>query len=204
MDERESQSQAARIEELLREVATFPDAHLRVRIEELLQALLSIYGEGLARVLEMTEQASAADRSLVETFAGDELVGSLLLLHGLHPVDLETRIRQALDGLRAALQSRGVSIELTCLEHGAAYLWLAGNCNGCSSSLNALKQSIEQAIYTAAPDLDEIHFEEAPPQRTAIPVKFVPPRRTQKKIQAAEQAERPQSQLQSQPDVARR
>lgn len=178
MDGRERQSQAARIEALLQEIAAFPDARARGKMEELLRALLNLYGEGLARLLALTKQAETAGQALVGTFAGDELVGSLLLLHGLHPVELETRIHQALDKIRASTQARGVSLELTCIENGVAYLWLTDNSHGCASSLNALKQRIEQSIYSAAPDLDEIRFEEVAPQRRAIPVRFVPRRRS--------------------------
>lgn len=194
MDGRERQSQAARIEALLQEIAAFPDARARGKMEELLHALLNLYGEGLTRLLALTEQAEAAGQALVETFAGDELVGSLLLLHGLHPVELETRIHQALDKIRASTQARGSSLELTCIENGVAYLWLTGASHGCASSLNALKQSIEQAIYSAAPDLDEIRFEEAVPQRQAVPVRFVPRRRSQPGARVAEPLEITQGQ----------
>src|SRR5213082_2432546 len=87
---------AARIETLVQEVAAFPDPHARATTEELIQALLDMYGEGLARILELTAQSEASGHALIETFAGDELVSSLFLLHGLHPIDLGTRIARAL------------------------------------------------------------------------------------------------------------
>lgn len=186
MDVRDPQSLAARIEALVQEVAALPDEQTRVKVEELLGALLRLYGAGLARVLAMTEQAESAGLSLIEAFARDELVGSLLLLHELHPVDLETRIHQALDGLRATMQASGHTVMLTCIENGVAYLWLTGHNHGCASSSHALKQRIEQAIYAVAPDLDEIRFEEetASPRRP-VPVTFVPRRRSQKNFPGA-------------------
>ena len=174
MDERECQNQAARIEALIQEVAAFPDQQMRTRTEELLHALLEMYGAGLLRMLEMTAQAQHAGQELIETFAQDELVGSLLLLHGLHPAGLEERILQAIARLQPSVQKQGSTIEFSRVENGVAYLRLSGNTRGCASSLNALKQTVEGTIYSAAPDLDEIRFEG--PQQTAIPVKFVPRR----------------------------
>lgn len=204
MDVRERQSQAARIEQLIQELAAFPDPQMHAKTEELLYALLDMYGEGLAHILEMTAQAETAGQTLIETFARDELVGSLLLLHGLHPVELETRIHLALDKIHSSMQARGVSVKLTCIEKGVASLWLTGNCHGCSSSVSALKQTIEAAIYSAAPDLDGIRFEEdAASQRKAIPVKFVPPRRAQQEKPVDEQVDVLQSQEKSRAGIPR-
>src|SRR5437899_11975455 len=91
---------AARIETLVQQVAAFPDPQARATTEELVQALLDMYGEGLARLLELTAQSEASGYKLIETFAGDELLSSLFLLHGLHPIDIETRIARALDEVR--------------------------------------------------------------------------------------------------------
>lgn len=192
VDVRDAQNLAARIETLAQEVAALPDEQGRVKAQELLHALLHLYGAVLARVLAMTKQAESAGPALIEAFARDELVGSLLLLHELHPVDLETRIHQALDRLHATMQAGGHAVTLTSIEDGVAYLWLTGtdHAHGCASSSSALKQRIEQAIYAAAPDLDEIRFEEeAASRRQAVPVKFVPRRRSQKSSPGARPVE---------------
>lgn len=173
------QRQAARIEELVEEVAAFPDSRARATAEELVQALLTMYGEALARLLEMTAQTDAAGLALIDTFASDDLLGSLFLLHGLHPLDLETRILQALDGVRPSLKSHGGNVEFVKVEDRVAYLRLEGSCHGCSSSTMTLKSTIEEALYKAAPDLEGIQVEGVsdPPRRASIPMTFVPPRR---------------------------
>lgn len=175
MDVRERQSQAAQIEALIQEIAAFPDPQARAKTEELLHALLEMYGEGLKRLVELTAQAGAAGQTLLEAFAKDEVVESLLLLHGLHPIALETRIREALDKVRSSAKTQGSTIELLRVEDGAAYLRVAGSGRGCSASTGALRQRIEEAIYSAAPDLDGLHFEESP--QGAVPLKFVPRRK---------------------------
>jgi Fe-S cluster biogenesis protein NfuA len=175
----QDQMRAERIEKLIQEVSTFSDPHTRETVQELIQSILDMYGEGLARILELTMQAKAPGFELVKMFAHDELVGSLLLLHDLHPVDIEIRIARALDEVRPYLKSHGGNVELVKVEGGVAYLRLYGSCNGCPASTITLKQTIEEAIYKAAPDLDRFEVDGVtdPPPVTGIPVTFVPPRR---------------------------
>jgi Fe-S cluster biogenesis protein NfuA/nitrite reductase/ring-hydroxylating ferredoxin subunit len=178
-DLQEHQRRATRIEELIQEVAAFPDPQARATTQELIQALLDMYGEGLARLLELTAQSKASGYALIETFASDELLTSLFLLHGLHPLDIETRITRALDEVRPYLKSHGGNVELIKVEEGVAYLRLEGSCHGCPSSTITLKSAIEEAINKAAPDLDGLKVEGVtePPARPGIPVTFVPSRR---------------------------
>ncbi|MFL5653447.1 MAG: NifU family protein [Ktedonobacteraceae bacterium] len=180
---------AARIETLVQEVAAFPDARARATAEELVQALLAMYGEGLARLLEITAQTEASGLALIDTFASDELLSSLFLLHGLHPLDIETRIMQALDEVRPYLKSHGGNVEFVRVEDGVAHLRLQGSCHGCPSSTITLKSAIEEAIYKAAPDLDDLQVEGVtePPARPGIPMTFVPPRRHKDRTNSAQQ-----------------
>src|SRR5579859_6562172 len=110
-DMQERQRRAERIETLIQEVSTFSDPHTRGTTEELIQALLDMYGEGLARVLELTNQSEAAGYALIETLASDDLVGSLFLLHDLHPIPIETRVARALVEVRPYLKSHGGNVE---------------------------------------------------------------------------------------------
>jgi Fe-S cluster biogenesis protein NfuA/nitrite reductase/ring-hydroxylating ferredoxin subunit len=170
---------AARIEALVEEVSTFPDPRTRSTAQELVQALLDMYGEGLARLLEITMETEASGLALIDTFASDDLLSSLFLLHGLHPLDIETRVIQALDEVRPYLKSHGGNVEFIKVEDGVAFLSLQGSCHGCPGSTVTLKLAIEEAIYKAAPDLDGLQVEgvtDTPP-RPGIPVTFVPPRR---------------------------
>lgn len=169
---------AARIETLVQEVAAFSDPHVRATAQELVQALLGMYGEGLARLLEITVETEATGLALIDTFAEDELLSSLFLLHGLHPLDIETRVMQALDEVRPYLKSHGGNVEFVKVEDSIAYLRLEGSCHGCPGSTITLKLAIEEAIYKAAPDLDGLQVEGVtePPPRTSIPVTFVPRR----------------------------
>ena len=175
---------AARIETLVQEIASFPDPRARATAEELVQALLDMYGEGLARLLEITAESEVSGLALIDTFARDELLGSLFVLHGLHPLDIETRILQALDEIRPSLKSQGGTVEFVRLEDGIAHLRLSESqvgCHSCSGSTTPLKLVIEDAIYKAVPDLIGLEVEGASDSarqtgRSAIPMTFVPRR----------------------------
>lgn len=183
-DTQEHQRRAARIEELIEQVNELPDAHTRTMVEELIQSLLDMYGEGLARILELTVMTDATSYALLKTFSDDDLIGSLLLLHDLHPLDLETRVLQALDEVRPYLKSHGGNVELIGVDDGVARLRLEGSCNGCAASAITLKNTIEEAINKVAPDLERLDVEgvnDQPPTRTIAPVTFVP-RRKQEKV----------------------
>jgi Fe-S cluster biogenesis protein NfuA len=147
VDDREARELVGRIEALLEgadDAAT-----------ELVAALLDLYGEGLARVVAWVPDPSE--------LAGDELVSHLLLLHGLHPIALEDRVRGALAEVRPYLDSHGGDVELIGVEDGVVRLRLEGSCSGCASSQVTLKLAIEDAIRKAAPDVEEIDAEGAVP-----------------------------------------
>ena len=94
--------------------------------------------------------------------ASDELVGHLLLLHGLHPVPLAERVTGALEEVRPYLGSHGGDVELLAVEAGVARLRLKGSCSGCPSSTVTLRSAVEDAIRRAAPDIEEIVAEDDP------------------------------------------
>jgi Fe-S cluster biogenesis protein NfuA len=149
---------AAHVEALLERVDTL-DAPARETATELVQALVELYGEGLAHVVEHV--AEHDDGRLAAAFAGDELVSHLLLLHGLHPVPMEDRVRGALDDVRPYLEAHHGGVELLGVQDGVVRLALQGSCNGCPSSTATLKLAIEDAIGKAAPDVERIEADGA-------------------------------------------
>ena len=82
-----------------------------------------------------------------------------LLIHGLYPVDLATRVQEALDSVRPYMESHGGNVELLGIEDGIAKLRLEGSCNGCPASASTMELAIEQALQEAAPDLEGIDVE---------------------------------------------
>ena len=78
---------------------------------------------------------------------------ALLILHGLHPLDVETRIARALDRVRPYLGSHGGDVKLLGVTDGVVHLRLEGSCHGCPSSTVTMKLAIEKAIEEAAPEV---------------------------------------------------
>ena len=163
----EQRSRAERIETLLEAIAELPDPHIRAQTEELIQSLLDLFGEGLARMLELTEQSSAGSE-LLSAFAADELIGSLLLLYELHPDDTTTRVTRAVEGVRGYVEKQGGSVSLVGVANGVAYLRLSGSCSSCASSTSTLQPLVEEAIYAAAPDLEGVRIEDPSAPRQLI------------------------------------
>lgn len=109
----------------------------------------------------------------MEEFTRDDLVSNLLLLHGLHPHDLEVRVAEALARVRPHLATHGGDVALLGLEGSVVRLRMQGSCHGCPSSSATLRQTIEAAIYEAAPDVTAIEVEgvvESSPGRTSLPI----------------------------------
>jgi Fe-S cluster biogenesis protein NfuA len=169
-EEREFRQRMGRIETLVQEVERFADPAARAHTKEIVQAVLDLHGAGLERLLEHVIAAApnGAGHALVDRLADDDVVAGLLLLHGLHPVDLRTRVARALDHVRPYLHSHGGNVELVNVDGGVVRLRMQGSCHGCPSSSVTLKLAIEEAIYDRAPDVTAIEVEGAlPPHTTA-------------------------------------
>lgn len=155
-----------RVEQLLDQLDGVADGPARETATALVQALLELYGEGLARVVEHV--AERDDGTLARALADDDVVAPLLLVHGLHPVPLEGRVHGALAEVRPYLESHGGGVELLGIEEGTVRLQLQGSCSGCPSSAVTLKHAVEDAIHKAAPDVVEIVAEDAPREPALI------------------------------------
>ena len=169
LDEQEVKERVGRIEGLLDEIETFRDPEARAKTAEMVQVLLELYGEGLGRIVESVGRLGSPE--LKDELLDDELVTHLLLLHGLHPVDVETRVLEALDEVRPYLESHGGNVEFLGLVDGFARVRLEGSCDGCPSSAMTLELAIEEAVQKAAPELEGVQAEglaEPPPQTTII------------------------------------
>src|SRR6476661_336424 len=140
----------------------------RARAEELVRQVTELYGAGLERILHVLDSQGALGPGTVSALTSDPLVSGLLLIHGLHPVDLPGRVAGALDSVRPYLGSHGGDVELLGIsEEGVVRLRLLGSCQGCPSSSVTLKLAVEDAIESAAPEVTGIEVEEAAP--AAVP-----------------------------------
>jgi Fe-S cluster biogenesis protein NfuA/nitrite reductase/ring-hydroxylating ferredoxin subunit len=155
----ELDSQSQRIQDLLAKIETLPDPSARALAQESLHAVMTLYGGGLARILEIVANAGPAGKNVTDELLHDNVVRGLLMIHGLYPVDLETRLQEALGKVRPYLESHGGDVQVVSLQDGVARLRLKGTCNGCPSSAVTLELAIKDAIAEACPDLVDLRVE---------------------------------------------
>ncbi|MET0884373.1 MAG: NifU family protein [Acidimicrobiales bacterium] len=153
-----------RIEHLLDRLRTELDPGAWMAVEEVVRLVTDLYGAGLERTLDLADEVlgdSPVGRDLFDQLFDDDLVASLLVVHGLHPDELGRRVEQALDGVRPYLASHGGGVELLGVdeEPGIVRLRLLGSCDGCPSSSATLRDAVENAIHEAAPEIVTIDTE---------------------------------------------
>jgi Fe-S cluster biogenesis protein NfuA len=158
-----------RIETLMGELAASSPA-VQARTEELVRLLMRLYGGGLDRILSIVDEAGAAAGPIFARLAADELVSTLLVLHDLHPLDLDLRVGRALEHVRPYLESHGGNVQLLGVEDGVVRLRLEGSCKSCPSSTITMKLAVEKAIEEAAPEITRIDVEGIEPADPGAPV----------------------------------
>ncbi len=127
--------------------------------EELVSLLVGLYGDGLGVIVAVLGEAGPDGAAILDRLASDPLVESLLLLHGLHPLDVDARIQRALDQVRPYLGSHAGGVEYLGVRDGAARLRLEGSCHGCPSSTVTVRLAITGAVQDAAPEVTEVVVE---------------------------------------------
>jgi Fe-S cluster biogenesis protein NfuA len=160
--DKELQKRIHRIGEIVEQLEATADPNARAMAKELLESLMALHGAALEKILNITHDAGETGESLIRRFGGDQLVSSLLLLYGLHPQDLRTRVTTALGKSRGFLDSLSAKAELVSIhEDGAVTLRLHLKPGGCGSTAATVKSTLESAIQDAAPDAASIQVQEA-------------------------------------------
>jgi hypothetical protein len=144
-----------RIEALLQDLDRLASPEAAAAARELVTLLLGLHGAALARMIELSGPDERRSE-LLAAWAADRLPAGVLLLHGLHPVDLPTRVRQALEAVRADLRTRGADVELLGVVEGVVRLRLAESGPGQTRVLRAI---LEQLLGEAAPDARAVEWE---------------------------------------------
>jgi Fe-S cluster biogenesis protein NfuA len=147
-----------RLEARLRQAEQTADPAALASLREVVQALLDLHAAGLERLLDHVAAAGPAGDAILDACGADDRVGGLLLLHGLHPLPVEDRVRQALGRVRPMLRAKGGSVELLDVEDGVVRVRVALG-HACPSSAAGLRQAVEEAVLAAAPDAAGLEFE---------------------------------------------
>ena len=155
------QQRVTSIENLVNRLEGSTDPSVTSAARDLMKAVMDLHGSSIERMLEIIHDSGEPGKSIIERLGRDELVQSILLLYGLHPRDLHTRVADALDSQRAFLRSHGASAELVSIdEAGVVTVRLQAKQGGCESTATSVKSTIKAAIQEAAPDAGSIAIEE--------------------------------------------
>lgn len=121
--------------------------------------MLDLHGLALARI-GATLAAAEGGVALLERLAADEPVRAVLLLHGLHPQPVESRVATAIEALLPSLEARGLGLKLIQSGAGLARVrvrWISQTPS--ADAVDALRAEIEAAVFEAAPDLELLDIE---------------------------------------------
>jgi len=168
----EFQRRLQSIERLLGEIQLTADPSLRATVQELVQLVMDLHGAGLERLLELVREHGAGDHA-VQRIGEDELVSSLLVLYGIHPLDMETRIAQALEKVRLRLRALDAEVQLLGIQDGSVRIRVSANGHGCGSNPQQFKELVENAVYQAAPDLVELTIEAVDSKQGFVPLEML-------------------------------
>lgn len=140
------QQAGARVESLLADLRTRSGPEAADVAEELVTCLVRLYGAGLEAILRVIDGGALGDTERVHALLiADPLIESLLLVHDLHPLDPDARIRRALGRLGTGVEFLGID------DAGMAHLRLG---HGCGSST----ADAERAVTDAAPEITGVRF----------------------------------------------
>jgi len=162
-----------RIDEARERLEEIRDGEAKLQAKLLLEAVMDLHGLALARALTLAQSGAAGD-ALTQRLAEDDYVAAVLLLHGLHPEEPETRLNKKLSSMRPHWGVRGFRVELVAIEHGAAKAKVHWG-DVAKAERSALLREIENVLTDAAPDLDVIALEvaDAEPAYTHSPASSI-------------------------------
>ena len=147
----EFRQRLGRVESLVMALEDLPDTAAREAARGLVRALLDLHALGLRRVLELAGDDTAG------RFADDALVGSLLLLHELHPRVATERVNRALERLRPRFQALGGDVQVVTATEEVVLLRLRGD----PAAGPALRAEAGEVVIEFVPDVATVEFEEA-------------------------------------------
>ena len=158
-EDKDFRERVQRIGGLVQEIEAIADPALRATTKELVQSLMDMHGAVLERALEIVSAAGEPGMSLIEHLGRDPMVSSVLVLYGLHPEDLDTRVLKAIDRVKPQLRKQGCEVELLGLSEGVVKIRVQTGEHTCGSTAKTAQATLEGAIYEAAPDIVSLAIE---------------------------------------------
>jgi Fe-S cluster biogenesis protein NfuA len=148
-----------RIGGLVQEIESIADPAVRTTTKELVQSLMDLHGTALEQALEIVAGTGETGLGIIDQLGRNSLVSSVLILYGLHPQDLQSRVVNAVERVRPQLRKQGCEVELVGVINGVVHLRAKTSGHACGSTAKTLQASLEGAIYEAAPDMTSLIVE---------------------------------------------
>jgi Fe-S cluster biogenesis protein NfuA len=158
-ESRDFRGDIQRIGGLVQEIESIADPAVRAATKDLVQSLMDLHGKALEKALGIVAEAGEPGMSTIDRLGRDSLVSSVLILYGLHPEDIETRVMKAVDRVRSQLRKQGCEVELLGVNEGAIQLRVETGSHSCGSTAKTVQATLEEAMYDAAPDLTSLLIE---------------------------------------------
>lgn len=161
-----------RIAQLLDGLAASTEPRVFAQVEEMARLITELYGAALARIADLLADSPA----LLGQMASDELIGSLMVVHDLHPEGLAERVDEALESVRPALRRSGAAVSPPAIdsESGTVRVTVMATTTGCGSNPEVLRETVAEAVGNAAPDAASVEVAvvvDAPPTPVRLGVK---------------------------------
>jgi len=172
---RDLERQLQRLEALLHELERGPESPIRTQARDVVRAVLDLHATGLDRMVQCIGRL-AGGPAIMNALTSDPLIAGLLLLHDIHPENLETRVRVAVDALAPALVPQGARVAQVSVDEGIVRVRLERELGRGGPAAAALRSRIEQALVAAAPDAAGIEID-VPDTAAFVPVTEVRMRR---------------------------
>jgi Fe-S cluster biogenesis protein NfuA len=158
-DGRDVREDMQRIGGLVQEIESIADPAARAATRDLVQSLMDLHGAVLEKTLDIVADAGEEGLNIIDRLGRDSLVSSVLILYGLHPEDIETRVVRAVDRVKPQLRKQGCEVELLGVNDGAIRLRVETGSHTCGSTAKTVQATLEETIYDAAPDLTSLVIE---------------------------------------------
>ncbi len=163
-EDEQLRAESLEIEHLLGDIQSLVTPPAWERIERVISRIVRLYAAGLARSLDYARSTGATDE-FDDRLAGDDLLASLLVLHGLHPLSAEERVGRAINTVRSELGLTPDDLVLVAFEDGRVSLRASSDLGGGAMASRVAESAIRRVIESVAPEVSTIDIQGITPER---------------------------------------
>lgn len=168
-------NQLERIQELIDQLEGHSDPEVRKMMSACLVEVLTLHGAAISRILEIVGDEKEGSHEIYERILDEADLRGVLLIHGLHPLDLETRLRLTLDRIRPEIQKQSGEIEVVTVRNGSVHLRVIATRKEGLARPVALEAALRKALSESCPDLVEIQVEGIPKRENGNGLRILMP-----------------------------